>query len=138
MADRSLVEKQLHTFRLPIIKCSGSWLGSGVLQPLQLICSPERKGGCRRPRSKTKLVRPNRISLSRMGDPGNAILLNGVLRTANREIGVPGFQPQVPKPTSEFRISSLFEKPRPPRKPIRQGFFSPTFFGPGLLALGGI
>jgi len=23
-------------------------------------------------------------------DPGNAILLNGVLRTANREIGVPG------------------------------------------------
>jgi hypothetical protein len=23
-------------------------------------------------------------------DPGNAILLNGVLQTANREIGVPG------------------------------------------------
>jgi len=27
-----------------------------------------------------------------LGDvPGNAILLNGVLQTANREIGVPGF-----------------------------------------------
>jgi len=26
---------------------------------------------------------------------GSAILLNGVLQTANREIGVPGFQPQV-------------------------------------------
>ncbi len=25
--------------------------------------------------------------------PGNAILLNGVVQTANREIGVPGFQP---------------------------------------------
>jgi hypothetical protein len=27
------------------------------------------------------------------GDPGNAILLNGVMQTANREIGVPGFRP---------------------------------------------
>jgi hypothetical protein len=25
--------------------------------------------------------------------PGNAILLNGVVQTANREIGVPGIQP---------------------------------------------
>ena len=25
--------------------------------------------------------------------PGNAILLNGVMQFANREIGVPGFQP---------------------------------------------
>jgi hypothetical protein len=39
------------------------------------------------------------------GDPGNAILLNGVLQTANLEIGVPGFQPQVPISTSEFRVS---------------------------------
>jgi hypothetical protein len=38
------------------------------------------------------------------GDPGNAILLNGVLQTANLEIGVPGFQPQVPTSTSEFRL----------------------------------
>jgi hypothetical protein len=26
--------------------------------------------------------------------PGNAILLNGVVHTANREIGVPGWQPR--------------------------------------------
>src|SRR5713226_8216321 len=38
------------------------------------------------------------------GDPGNTILLNGVLQTANLEIGVPGFQPQVPTSTSEFRL----------------------------------
>jgi hypothetical protein len=38
------------------------------------------------------------------GDPGNAILPNGVLQTANLEIGVPGFQPQVPKSNSEFRF----------------------------------
>jgi hypothetical protein len=25
------------------------------------------------------------------GEPGNAILLNGVVQTVNREIGVPGF-----------------------------------------------
>jgi hypothetical protein len=37
------------------------------------------------------------------GDPGNAILPNGVLQTANREIGAPGFQPQGPKSTPEFR-----------------------------------
>jgi hypothetical protein len=37
-------------------------------------------------------------------DPGNAILLNGVRQTANREIGVPGFQPQVAKSTSRFRF----------------------------------
>jgi hypothetical protein len=33
------------------------------------------------------------------GHPGNAILPNGVLQIANREIGVPGFQTQVPKTT---------------------------------------
>src|ERR1700687_5086254 len=38
------------------------------------------------------------------GDPGNAILLNGVTQTANLEIGAPGFQPQAPKSTSEFRL----------------------------------
>jgi hypothetical protein len=38
-------------------------------------------------------------------DPGNAILLNGVKQTANREIGVPAFQPPIPKPTSEFRFN---------------------------------
>jgi hypothetical protein len=41
------------------------------------------------------------------GDPGNAILLNGVVQTANLEIGVPGFQPQVLKSTSEFRFIAL-------------------------------
>jgi hypothetical protein len=40
------------------------------------------------------------------GDPGNAILQNGVMQTANLEIGVPGLQPQVPKSTSEFRVTS--------------------------------
>jgi hypothetical protein len=39
------------------------------------------------------------------GDRGNAILLNGVRQTANREIGVPGFQPHIPKSTSEFRCN---------------------------------
>ena len=38
------------------------------------------------------------------GDPGNAILLNGVMQTANLEIGAPGLQPQVPTSTSEFRF----------------------------------
>jgi hypothetical protein len=38
------------------------------------------------------------------GDPGNAILLNGEMQTVNLEIGVPGFQPQVPTSTSEFRL----------------------------------
>jgi hypothetical protein len=38
------------------------------------------------------------------GDPGNAILQNGVMQTANLEIGVPGFQPQVPKSTLEFTV----------------------------------
>jgi hypothetical protein len=38
------------------------------------------------------------------GDPGNAILLNGVLQTADLEIGVPGFQPQVPTSTAEFTL----------------------------------
>ena len=28
------------------------------------------------------------------GDPGNAIVLNGIVQTANREIGVPGFPPR--------------------------------------------
>ena len=41
------------------------------------------------------------------GDPGNAILLNGVLQTANLEIGVPGFPSQVPTPTSEFRFNKF-------------------------------
>ena len=35
-------------------------------------------------------------------DPGNTILLNGVQQTANREIGVPGFQPHIVKSTSDF------------------------------------
>ena len=48
------------------------------------------------------------------GDPGSAILLNGVMQTANLEIGVPGFQPQVPTSTSEFRLS-----PSPPMGPLR-------------------
>src|ERR1700730_7713348 len=39
------------------------------------------------------------------GAPGNAILLNGVMKTANLEIDAPGFQPQVPTSTSEFRIN---------------------------------
>jgi hypothetical protein len=39
------------------------------------------------------------------GAPGNAILPNGVLPTANREIGVPGFQPRVRKSTSEFSLN---------------------------------
>jgi hypothetical protein len=30
-------------------------------------------------------------------DPGNAILLNGAAQTANREVGVPGFQPTTPR-----------------------------------------
>src|SRR5207245_9646794 len=38
------------------------------------------------------------------GDPGNAILLNGVMQTANLEIGVSGFQPQVPTSTAKFRL----------------------------------
>jgi hypothetical protein len=40
------------------------------------------------------------------GDPGNAILLNGLMQTARRggEIGVPGFQTQVLISTSEFRL----------------------------------
>src|ERR1700732_504883 len=38
------------------------------------------------------------------GDPGNAILLNGVVQTANLEIGVPGFQHQVPTSTSKFKF----------------------------------
>jgi hypothetical protein len=38
------------------------------------------------------------------GDPGNAILLNGVMQTANREIGVPGFQPDVPS----FDLGSVY------------------------------
>src|SRR5712691_4771759 len=41
------------------------------------------------------------------GDPGNAILLNGVMPTANLEIGVPGIQPQVPTSTSEFRLRAV-------------------------------
>ena len=40
-------------------------------------------------------------------DPGNAILLNGVLPTANREIGVPGIYPQIPNSSSESRLDSL-------------------------------
>src|ERR1700730_13181515 len=39
------------------------------------------------------------------GDPGNAILQNGVMQTANLEIGVPGFQPQLSTSTSEFRLN---------------------------------
>jgi hypothetical protein len=39
-------------------------------------------------------------------NPGNAILLNGGMQTARRggEIGAPGFPPQIPKSTSEFRL----------------------------------
>jgi hypothetical protein len=36
--------------------------------------------------------------------PRNAILLIGMMQTANLEIGVPAFQPQVPKSTSEFTL----------------------------------
>jgi hypothetical protein len=36
------------------------------------------------------------------GDPGKLILLTDVQQTANREIGVPGFQPEAPKSTPEF------------------------------------
>jgi hypothetical protein len=36
------------------------------------------------------------------GDPGNAILLNGVTQHADLEIGAPGFQSQVPKSISEL------------------------------------
>jgi hypothetical protein len=41
------------------------------------------------------------------GDPGNAILLNGVMPTANLEIGVPGFQPKAPTSTSECRLRAV-------------------------------
>jgi len=40
------------------------------------------------------------------GDPGNAILLNGVTQPAHLEIGAPGFQSQVPKSISEFRLNT--------------------------------
>jgi hypothetical protein len=43
--------------------------------------------------------------MKRLSDPGKAILLNGVMQTANLEIGVPGYQPQVPTSTSEFRLN---------------------------------
>jgi hypothetical protein len=39
------------------------------------------------------------------GDPGNAILLNGDQHTANREIGVPGVQPQASISISVFNFS---------------------------------
>src|ERR1700686_1986682 len=54
----------------------------------------------------------NHLSLLR-GDPGNAILLNGVLQTANLEIGVPGVQSQVPKSTWEFRFIGVLIKVMP-------------------------
>jgi hypothetical protein len=41
------------------------------------------------------------------GDPGNALLSNGVMQTANREKGVPGFPPQVPTAISEFGLMNL-------------------------------
>jgi hypothetical protein len=40
-------------------------------------------------------------------DPGNAILLNGVQQTTNREIGVPGSQPQIRKLTLEFWLTEF-------------------------------
>jgi hypothetical protein len=43
--------------------------------------------------------------MKRLSDPGKAILLNGVMQTANLETGVPGYQPQVPTSTSEFRLN---------------------------------
>jgi hypothetical protein len=43
------------------------------------------------------------------GCPGNAILQNGVQKTANREIGVPGLQPQVRSLTWEL----MFSQPSP-------------------------
>ena len=42
------------------------------------------------------------------GDPGSAILVNGVLQSADREIGLPEFQPEIPKSTSEFKFTELF------------------------------
>jgi hypothetical protein len=50
------------------------------------------------------------------GVPGSAILLNGVQQTANREIGVPGSQRQVPEPTYEFKIK------RPPKNLLTPQF----------------
>jgi hypothetical protein len=56
------------------------------------------------------LIRSGESNLAPVGsDPGNAILPNGVLQTANLEIGVPGLQPQVPQLSPEFRlIQQLF------------------------------
>jgi hypothetical protein len=36
--------------------------------------------------------------------PANALLLNGAVQTANREIGAPGFQPKTPFRTIETQL----------------------------------
>jgi hypothetical protein len=54
------------------------------------------------------------VPLFEAGDPGNAILLNGVVRACNLEIGVPGFQP-----------SQLIPLP-PGSEPVRGNFFMDT------------
>src|SRR5947209_7780952 len=70
-------------------------------QPEFPFCLPGRLTTHTRPRPSAML----HSGLALLGgDPGNTILLNGVLQTANLEIGVPGFQPQVPTSTSEFRL----------------------------------
>jgi hypothetical protein len=48
----------------------------------------------------------SRAGPNRNARPGNAILQNGVMQTANLEIGVPGLQPQVLQSTSEFRFNA--------------------------------
>src|ERR1700674_329293 len=62
--------------------------------------------------------------LTLLGDnPGNGILsaAAGALRNANREIGVPGFQTQIPESTSDFRFIDFTFAPshRPSLNPAR-------------------
>src|SRR5216683_610596 len=53
------------------------------------------------------------------GVSGNAVLANGALQNANREIGVPGFQ--LPTSTSQFRLNEFTSAPfhRPSLNPAR-------------------